>query len=52
MAQKAKPLSDEDEFLLKWGRESKKYNLVIANDVLGKISALSAAIVGGCNIFK
>lgn len=51
MIQKAKPLSDEDEFLIEWARESKKYNMTIANDVLGKIATLSATIIGGGVIF-
>ncbi len=51
MIQKAESLSEEDEYFLKWARESKKNNLAIANDVLGKIATLSATIVGGGVIF-
>lgn len=47
MIQKAEALSENDNFLLEWGRESKKSNLSTANNILSKIATLSATIVGG-----
>ncbi len=47
MVQTAKSLSDEEKSLLDWGKDSRKNNLAIANEVLGKIATLSATIAGG-----
>jgi len=49
--QKGKPISADDEFLLQWAKESKKANIALANDVLGKLLTISTTVVGGGVIF-
>jgi hypothetical protein len=51
MIQKGEPLSKDDEYLIQWVSETKKQNIALANDVLGKLLTVSVAIIGGGVIF-
>ena len=51
MIQKGEPLSKDDEQLIQWVSETKKQNIALANDVLGKLLTVSVAIIGGGVIF-
>jgi len=49
--QKGQPLTESDLFLVEWAKESKKANLSLANDVLGKFLGTTTAFVGGGVVF-
>ncbi len=50
--QTGSPVNEEQEFYLRWGYESIKANLQLANDVLRQLLTLSAALLGSGVYFR
>lgn len=51
MAQKGKPLTEDDTYALDLAKEDKKNNINIANSILDKIVTISSTTVGGGVVF-
>lgn len=50
--QKGKPVTDEDEFYVNWGKETLKNNITLANDILKQLITLSSALLGVSIIYE